>query len=115
MVSLSGSFSGRSVTKARSSTACLNSRLLSSSTSGLPAERTRARITANTIRMMKYSNPPLLKILPKAAFAFRKMTLGHDDYTTCTPPPWAPDHGTASAPYLSGFREDLRLQHADVR
>jgi hypothetical protein len=32
--------------------------------------------------MMKYSNPPLLKILPKAAFTFRKMRLGHDDYTT---------------------------------
>jgi hypothetical protein len=33
---------------------------------------------------MKYSNPPLLKILPKAAFTSRKMPLRHDDYTTCT-------------------------------
>jgi hypothetical protein len=63
---------------------------------------------------MKYSNPPLLKILPKAAFAFRKMTLGHDDYTTCTPDSWAPDQGTFYTPCLSGFREDLGLQHADV-
>ena len=40
----------------------------SSSTSGLPRLNMFTRTTAKTMRMTKYSSPPLLKILPKASY-----------------------------------------------
>src|SRR3712207_5061413 len=43
------------------------------------------------------------------------MPLGHDDYTTCTPEAWVPDHEVRfSSDLFSGFGEDLGLEDADV-